>query len=412
MLPYYTIQSLLETDLYKLNMGQLIFSKHADVVTTWEYKCRNKDVKFTKNDAAEISRQLDHLCTLRFKPEEIKYIQETLYWLKPGYINFLKLMVLDRNMIHVEYNEDKYESNMRIWAEGPELITSHFEIPVLTIVSEVYFYNHFKNKYKELEDEAKRRFDEKLALLKNGTYELGCFSEFGLRRRLNRNIQEYIAYRLAEAQRKGEIGNSVYLGTSNVYLAMKTGVKPIGTMAHEIIEIVGQGDPTRNPAYSNRIMMDEWQDEFKGLNGIYLTDCIRTDLMLLDLTRNDARLWDGYRQDSGDPIEWGEKIIAKLVELGVDPKTKTLLWSDSLNFEKATNILNHFRGRCKVGFGIGTFITNDTFEKALNQVMKVVKVNGMDVAKVSDSEGKGMCQSADYVEYLTRCLNYRVAQGK
>lgn len=412
MLPNYVIKSLLETDLYKLNMGQLIFSKHADVVTTWEYKCRNKDVKFTKEDAAEISRQLDHLCTLRYKPEEIAYIREKLYWLKPGFINFLKLLVLDRSMIHVDYNEEKYDCNMRIWAEGPELVTSHVEIPVLTIVSEVYFYHHYKAMYEKLEAEAKARFDKKLELLRNGTYCLGAFSEFGLRRRFNGNVQEYIATKFAEAQAKGELGNSVYLGTSNVYLAMKTGVKPIGTMAHEIIEIVGQGDPTRNPAYSNRIMMDEWQDEFKGLNGVYLTDCIRTDLMLLDLTRNDARLWDGYRQDSGDPIEWGEKMIAKLTELGVDPKTKTLLWSDSLNFEKATEILNHFNGRCKVGFGIGTFITNDTSAPALNQVMKVVKVNGMHVAKVSDSAGKGMCQSEEYVNYLNRCLDYRVAQGK
>lgn len=404
----YIINSLLTTDLYKLNMAQLIFSKHADITTTWEYKCRNADVKFTKEDAAEISHQLDHLCTLHFTTEEIKYIEKTLYWLKPGLINFLKLLRLDRTMIHVDWAET-YPNHMRIWAEGPELITSHFEIPVLTIVSEVYFRNHYKHTYEKLEAEAIRRFDEKLAMLKTGKYKLGNFSEFGLRRRFNGKVQEYICEKLAEAQAKGELGMYTnYLGTSNVYLAMKTGVKPIGTMAHEIIEIVGQGDPSRNPAYSNRIMMDEWQDEFKGLNGIYLTDCIKTDLMLMDLTRNDARLWDGYRQDSGDPIEWGEKMITKLSELGVDPKTKTLLWSDSLNFEKATALFEHFNDRCKVGFGIGTYITNDTSVPALNQVMKVVKVNGNHVAKVSDSSGKGMCQSEEYVNYLNRCLDYRL----
>ena len=179
-------------------------------------------------------------------------------------------------------------------------------------------------------------------------------------------------------------------------------------MAHEWIMCVGQGNHKHNPAYSNWYAMDSWVKEYGVLNGIALTDAITTDCFLKDFQLTYATLFSGVRHDSGDPIEWGEKMIEHYKSLGIDPKTKTLLFSDSLDFEKATKIRRYFKDKAQVAFGIGTYIANDTDVPALNIVMKTTYCNGMDVAKVSDCAGKGMCKNDAYVEYLNRCINWRM----
>ncbi|MBQ2585083.1 MAG: nicotinate phosphoribosyltransferase, partial [Erysipelotrichaceae bacterium] len=230
------------------------------------------------------------------------------------------------------------------------------------------------------------------------------FSEFGLRRRLSGEAQDHIVKLLQETQNPA----SRYVGTSNVYLAKKYGLTPVGTMAHEWIMCVGQGDHKNNPAYSNYFALEAWVDEYGVLNGTALTDTITTDCFLRDFRLTFATLFSGVRHDSGDPFVWGDKMIAHYESLGIDPKTKTLLFSDSLNFEKATKICRYFKGRCKVAFGIGTYLSNDTSVEALNIVMKVTKCNGQDVAKISDVEGKSMCKNESYVDYLTRSIEWRM----
>jgi nicotinate phosphoribosyltransferase len=121
-----------------------------------------------------------------------------------------------------------------------------------------------------------------------------------------------------------------------------------------------------------------------------------------------ATLFSGVRHDSGDPYEWGDFMIDHYKSLGIDPKGKTLLFSDSLNFEKATKLNKYFKDKAKPAFGIGTYISNDTDMPALNIVMKTTKCNGTDVAKISDVEGKGMCKNQDYVDYLKRTINWRM----
>lgn len=201
---------------------------------------------------------------------------------------------------------------------------------------------------------------------------------------------------------------SRFIGTSNVYLAKKYGLTPVGTMAHEWIMCTGQGNHKHNPAYSNWYALDAWVKEYGVLNGIALTDTITTDCFLRDFQLTYATLFSGVRHDSGDPYEWGEKMIAHYKALGIDPKTKTLLFSDSLDFERADKLCRHFSKETNVAFGIGTYLSNDTNVPALNIVMKTTKCNGMDVAKISDTAGKGMCKNPDYVEYLNRCIDYRM----
>jgi nicotinate phosphoribosyltransferase len=154
--------------------------------------------------------------------------------------------------------------------------------------------------------------------------------------------------------------------------------------------------------------MEDWYDEYRGDNGTALTDTITTDLFLLDFNRAMVNNFNGVRHDSGDPFEWGEKIIAHYEKYGVDPRSKQLLFSDSLDFDRAQALYDHFRERVKVTFGIGTFCSNDTCVQPLNIVIKLQTVNGNPVAKLSDTPGKTMCRDEEYIKYLRQGVQYRL----
>lgn len=397
------INSLLETDMYKFSMGQTIFHQFTSYKTTWTFKCRNKDVHFTDEMVEEIKEQVQAFCHLRFTEEELEYL-DNITWIKGTYVDFLRLW-------QPRYEEFTITTDapcgLAIDAAGTWLNTSMYEIPVLAIVNEVYFRMAYD--YDVLLKQFKRRLDEKVRLLEEDTYRLSDFSEFGLRRRLSAEAQEMAVKAIAEVELPAD---SHFIGTSNVYLAKKFNLKPVGTMAHEWIMCTGQGNHKHNPAYSNWYALDAWVKEYGILNGIALTDTITTDCFLRDFQLTYATLFSGVRHDSGDPYEWGDKMIAHYNSLGINPRTKTLLFSDSLDFERATALYDYFKDRAKVAFGIGTFISNDTDEEALNIVMKTTKCNGMDVAKISDVAGKGMCKNPDYVDYLNRCIDYRMKNDK
>ena len=392
------IRSLLETDMYKFSMGQAIYHQFSDYKTTWTFKCRNKNVYFTKEMVEEIKDQIKHYCTLRFKEDELKYL-ENIKWIKGSYVDFLRLWSPRYEDFEITTNA---ECGLFIETRGTWLNTSMYEIPVLAIVNEVYFRMAYN--YDELIKSFERKLNEKIKWLTDGKYYISTFSEFGLRRRLSAEAQEMAVKKLAETK----LCSSTFIGTSNVYLAYKYRLTPTGTMAHEWIMCVGQGNHKHNPAYSNWYALDAWVKEYGVLNGTALTDTITTDCFLKDFQLTYATLFSGVRHDSGDPYEWGDKIIAHYNELGIDSTTKTLLFSDSLDFERADKLFRYFNGRAKVAFGIGTYISNDTDVEPLNIVMKTTFCNGGDVAKISDTPGKGMCKNEDYVNYLNRCINWRM----
>jgi nicotinate phosphoribosyltransferase len=399
------IHSLLETDLYKFSMGQAIYHQFPDYKTTWTFKCRNTDVKFTAEMIEEIKEQIKAYCDLRFKEEELEYL-DTIEWFKGSYIDFLRLWRPRYEDFEITTDAD---CGLAIDTRGTWLNTSMYEIPTLAIINEVYFRMAYN--YDSLLESFKRRLDEKYEKVRDGVYNLSVFSEFGLRRRLSAEAQELAVRKFTELKNEKDCP-SHFIGTSNVYLAKKCGVKPVGTMAHEWIMCVGQGNHKHNPAYSNWYALEAWVKEYGVLNGTALTDAITTDCFLKDFQLTYSTLFSGVRHDSGDPIEWGEKMLAHYAKLGIDGRTKTLLFSDSLDFERADKIYNHFKGRAKVAFGIGTYLANDTDEKALNIVMKTTACNGQDVAKISDVEGKGMCKNPDYVHYLKRCIQWRMNHEK
>ncbi len=391
------VVSLLDTDLYKFNMNQVIFHKHTDLNGEYFFKCRNEGVVFTQEMLEEIDAQIDHLCSLRFSREELDYLR-SIRFIKNDYVEFLRLWHPIREYVTTSLSDT---GELSILVNGPLFSAMQFEIYLLEIVNEVYF--RMQHDYEVLRRSAQERLDEKIRAFQNGTYTFK-FAEFGCRRRLSREWEDVVIRRFAT-----ETENCV--GTSNVYFAKKYGIKPIGTYAHEFVQMY-QGIDSIPLAYTNHYAMRDWYAEYDGDNGTALTDTLTTDLFLMDFNRSMVNNYSGVRHDSGDPYAWGEKILAHYQHYGVDPKHKQLLFSDSLNFDRAQKLFDYFKDRTRVAFGIGTFCSNDTCEEPLNIVIKLQYVNGRPVAKLSDVPGKEMCQDEAYLEYLRRSVEFRLNREK
>ena len=389
--------SLLDTDLYKFNMDQVIFHKHTDLCGEYHFKCRNEGVVFTQEMLREINAQIDHLCTLRFTREELDYLR-SIRFIKNDYVEFLRLWHPIREYVTTGLSED---GELSVVVKGPLFSAMQFEIYLLEIINEVYFRMQFD--YAQLRRSAEEKLNRKIADFRSGKYTFK-FAEFGCRRRLSREWEDVVVKRLATETRN-------CVGTSNVYLAKKYGLQPIGTYAHEFVQMY-QGIDSIPLAYTNYYAMKDWYTEYEGDNGTALTDTVTTDLFLLDFNRSMVNNYSGVRHDSGDPYAWGEKIIAHYEKYGVDPRTKQLLFSDSLDFDRAQHLNDYFKDRTKVSFGIGTFCSNDTAEAALNIVIKLQYVNGRPVAKLSDTPSKAMCQDEAYLEYLKSSVAFRLSRQK
>ena len=391
------VVSLLDTDLYKFNMDQVIFHKHTDLSGEYYFKCRNEGVKFTQEMADEINEQIDHLCTLTFREEELDYLR-SIRFIKDDYVEFLRLWRPIRRYVSAELSED---GELSIVVKGPLFSAMQFEIYLLEIVNEVYF--RMKYDYATLVKSAEEKLDKKIADFNSGKYTFK-FAEFGCRRRLSREWEDVVIRRFTS-----ETKNCV--GTSCVYFAKKYNLKPIGTYAHEFVQMY-RGIDSIPLAYTNHFALQDWYDEYQGDNGTALSDTLTTDLFLLDFNHSMVNNYTGVRHDSGDAYEWGEKIIEHYKKYGVDPGTKTLLFSNSLDFDRAQDLHDYFKNRTKVSFGIGTFCSNDTEAEALNIVIKLQYVNGRPVAKISDDAGKAMCQDPEYLTYLKNAVAFRLEREK
>lgn len=391
------ITSLLDIDLYKFNMDQVIFHKHTDLCGEYYFKCRNQGIVFTEEMVEEINAQIDHLCKLRFKKDELEYLR-SIRFLKNDYIESLRLWHPLRDYVTVSRSA---EGELNIVINGPLFSAMQFEIYLLEIVNEVYFRMAYD--YDMLRASAEEKLSKKIKEFNEGKYTFK-FAEFGCRRRLSREWQDVVIRRFVN-----ETKNCV--GTSNVYLAMKHNVTPIGTYAHEFVQMY-QGIDSIPLAYTNHYAMQDWYNEYQGDNGTALTDTVTTDLFLMDFNRAMVNNYTGVRHDSGDPFEWGEKIIAHYKKYGVDPKTKLLLFSDSLDFDRAQALYDYFKDKAKVSFGIGTFCCNDTCVDPLNIVIKLQYVNGRPVAKLSDVPGKEMCRDENYMKYLRSSVEFRLNREK
>lgn len=378
------IESLLDTDLYKFTMMQCVLHQFPGASVEYRFRCRNEGIDL-RPYMDEVKAQVDHLCLLRFKEDELEYLR-SLRFIKDDFVEFLSLFQLKRKYIDIS----EKDGQMAITIKGPWLHTILFEIPVLAIVNETYFRHVAPNIDKA---EGRRRLDAKIRMIEaEPDREMISISDFGTRRRFSREWQKEVIETL-----KARLPRE-FAGTSNVLYAKDLDLIPMGTMAHEYLQACQALGPRLRDSQTYAFEM--WAKEYRGDLGIALTDVYGIEPFLKDFDMYFCKLFDGVRQDSGDPEKWGERMIEHYKANRCDPRTKTFIFSDSLTFERLIRLFRRFKGRVKLGFGVGTNLTNDLGPEPLNIVIKMVRANGQPVAKISDTPGKSLCDDPSYLAYL------------
>jgi nicotinate phosphoribosyltransferase len=381
------IQSLLDTDLYKLSMMQAVLHNYPNTDVEWEFRCRNGED--LRPYLETLRQEMERLCELSLSDEETAFL-ENINFMKPDFLRFLGLFRFNLRYVQMGIEQDE----LFIRLKGPWLHVILFEVPVLAMVSEVRNrILHPGVTLQKARDQLYRKFDW---LVANATVdELAGLqvADFGTRRRFSFGVQDEVV-RLLKAEFPAR-----FVGTSNVYLARKYDLKPLGTMAHEWVMAHQQLGPRLID--SQIAALDCWVREYRGLLGIALTDTITMDAFLNDFDLYFAKLFDGLRHDSGDPVVWAEKAIAHYRKLGIDPMTKTLVFSDGLDLPRALSLFRVLRGRINVSFGIGTNLTCDIDGVTpMSMVLKMTSCNGAPVAKISDEAAKTQCRDPNFVAYM------------
>jgi nicotinate phosphoribosyltransferase len=390
------IASLLDTDLYKFTMMQVVLHQFPGAQVEYHFKCRNPGVNLAAH-ADDIRQEIRALCSLRFQDEELAYLR-SLRFIKSDFVDFLGLFKLNEKYITVT---PLPTGELEIVIEGPWLHTILFEIPVLAIVNEVYFRNTQPTPNL---DEGRRRLDTKIAELRVAGLGDLKIADYGTRRRFSRawheEVLRVLAAKLGTVHSPGQAGAAPgqLAGTSNVLQAMRMGLLPLGTMAHEYLQASQALGPRLRD--SQIFAFESWAREYRGDLGIALSDVYGMNAFLRDFDMYFCKLFDGARHDSGDPFHWGERMLEHYQRNRVNPRTKTLIFSDGLTVPRTIELYQQFRGRCQLAFGIGTNLTNDLGYEPLQIVIKMVRCNGQPVAKLSDTPSKNMCDDEKYLAYL------------
>ncbi|MFS0827006.1 nicotinate phosphoribosyltransferase [Pseudomonas phoenicis] len=382
------VQNLLDTDFYKITMMQAVLHNYPNTEVEWEFRCRNGED--LSPYLAEIRYQVEQLAEVSVTLDQLAYL-EKIPFIKPDFIRFLSLFRFNLRYVHIGLDDS---GQLAIRVRGPWLHVILYEIPLLAIVSEV----RNRQRYRDVRlEQVGERLYQKLDWLRQeaSDAELGGLqlADFGTRRRFSYPVQEEVVHIL-----KRDFPGR-FVGTSNVHLAREHELKPIGTMAHEWFMAHQQLGPRL--VDSQVAALECWVREYRGLLGIALTDCITMDAFMGDFDLYFAKLFDGLRHDSGDPLAWAEKAIAHYQRLGIDTASKTLIFSDGLDFAKSLALYRALHGRINVSFGIGTQLTCDIpGVQPMNMVIKMTACNGAPVAKISDSPGKTLCRDENFVSYL------------
>ena len=379
------IASLLDTDLYKFTMMQVVLHHFPGAQVEYRFKCRTPGIDLTPY-LNQIEREIIGLCSLRFTHRELEYLRR-LRFVKSDFVDLLGLFQLDQRFISLTPAAAPGEIDIAI--KGPWLHTILFEVPVLAIVSQVYFR---ETQPRPSLAEGRRRLDAKIAQINAVPDPEFRIADYGTRRRFSRPWQDEVVRTLKEG-----VGPK-FVGTSNVKLAFDHSLTPLGTMAHEYMQACQAVGPRLRD--SQVFAFNTWAREYRGDLGIALSDVCGMDAFLRDFDLFFCKLFDGVRHDSGDPFEWGEKLIAHYLRMRIDPRTKAMVFSDSLSVPLAQRLFEYFRGRSQTAFGIGTNLTNDLGYEPLAIVIKMTRCNGQPVAKISDEPSKTMDYDPSYVAYL------------
>lgn len=385
------LHSLLDTDAYKLHMQQAVYHHYYDVDVAAEFRCRGDELLGVYAD--EIAHQVDLMRFLSLSDDEFTYLS-SLPFFKQDYLHWLRDFRFNPQQVSIKNHAGKLD--IRITGPWREVIL--WEVPLLAVISEVV------HRDRSPDVTAEQAFTQLSASLESfrqnsANVDLSQFKlmDFGTRRRFSRDVQQTIVTTL-------RADFPYFIGTSNYDLARRLDITPVGTQAHEWFQAHQQISPTL--ANSQRAALQMWLHEYPTHLGIALTDCITMDAFLRDFDLSFAEAYQGLRHDSGDPVDWGEKAIAHYQRLIIDPMSKTLVFSDNLNLDKALTLYRHFGQRVNLVFGIGTRLTCDIpGVKPLNIVIKLVECNGKPVAKLSDSPGKTICQDQNFVCELRKAFD-------
>ncbi|SUX28388.1 Nicotinate phosphoribosyltransferase [Cedecea davisae] len=384
------LQTLLDTDAYKLHMQQAVFHRYYDVDVAAEFRCRGDDLLGIHADA--IRDQVAAMQHLRLSDEEFHWLK-SLPFFKADYLDWLRNFRYDPSQVQVTNNN----GHLDIRLSGPWREVIMWEVPLLAVISEVVHQHRAPGVTPQMAlDHLESKLSEFNTLTSGLDLSRFRLMDFGTRRRFSREVQQAIVERLKQ--------EPWFIGTSNYDLARRLDLTPMGTQAHEWFQAHQQISPVL--ANSQRAALQAWLDEYPDQLGIALTDCITMDAFLRDFGHEFATRYQGLRHDSGDPVEWGEKAIAHYLKLGIDPLSKVLVFSDNLDLNKAVELYRHFSARVNLSFGIGTRLTCDIPQvKPLNIVIKLVECNGKPVAKLSDSPGKTICHDKAFVRALRKAFD-------
>jgi nicotinate phosphoribosyltransferase len=372
------IRSILDSDLYKFTMQWFVLQHFPESEVNYTFMNRSKDMTFTKAAVKEIKRQVRLMSKLRLTDEEYDYMKRTMPYLPVTYRQYLAAYRFNPSQVHIRLTS---KGELKINISGKWRDTILWEVPLMAIISEVYF-KHVDTDWSMEGQEEKAA--EKARML---TQSMCPFADFGSRRRRSFETQDLVVRVMSRYD--------MFVGTSNPYLAMKYNVKCLGTCAHEAIGAVAATDSLNHP---NAAFMDRWEDTYEGALGTMLPDTYGLDSFLKDFSLKRSKLWDGCRHDSGSPFEFTDKLIKHYSDHGIDPTTKTLIFSDGLDVDRSIEIANYCRGRIRFSFGIGTFFTSDFTKvsdptkksKAMNMVIKLTMIDGVHVVKLSDNPVKAI----------------------
>lgn len=384
------INSILDTDLYKFTMQNFVLQHYPEVEVVYEFKNRNKKMKFTGEAVNEINNQIKLMGNLKLKDGEYNWLVKSLPFMPITYFEYLKNFRFNVDDVSCYLDED--ELVLRFSGKWRDKIL--WEVPLMAIISEVYFTLVDTNWTMDGQEDLAFNKADNLSIN-------GCkFADFGTRRRRSFDTHEIVIKEMKDS--KG------FIGTSNVYFAMKYDLKPIGTCAHEAIGAVAALESLNHP---NKVFMEKWTETYKGRLGIMLPDTYGHESFFKDFDVEKAKLWDGLRHDSGEPEDFANEVIDHYLTLGINPKSKTIVFSDSLDVMKTIDLHNKFSDRINCTFGIGTHFTNHFIDSpALNMVIKLIEANGVPVVKLGAGNGKenGDKNMINVMNYIHKGIGYNI----
>jgi len=367
------ITSILDTDLYKFTMQQAILELFPDATAEYVFINRGNH-KFNQKFDRKLAVEIEKMSSLKLDMQEKIWFRDTCKYFKPNYFEYLHNYRFNPDEVKFQVNES--DGNLILRTTGPWHRTVLWEVPLLALISEIYF-STIDTSWDKDYVAYNRRFGAKMELLQENSCHI---TEFGTRRRRNSEVQRLLV----------KYGKTFpcFGGTSNVYLSMINNLVPRGTMAHEWIMAMSVLEGLRN---ANYYALQNWVRIYNASLGIALTDTYGLEAFLNNFNLRLSKLYDGVRHDSGDPFIFVDKIVKHYIKLGIDPSSKVAFFSDNLNPEKVVKINEYCKGKIKASFGIGTNLTNDFAfcnSPALNMVIKMSKLNNVPVVKLSDERGK------------------------